>query len=335
VKGIRGNRKTMRSRLAVSLSALLLAALFGFAGFLALGADPVAAEDPKPVIPDASQPQEGPTIVKVGVYVLNVGKLDTSTGAFTIDFYLSFSSDRPFDPSKFEFANGRATVIDKFQDEPSVRFYRIQASLADSLDLSSYPFDHHNLTIELEDKEQDNQTLIYQVVQADSGLDPAVNVAGWDMDGWKAKVDEHYYAPYDSTFSRYIFSIQIHRSLTAAILKTMFPAFIIVLIGLLSLVLAPDKIIPRLTVNTGALTGAVLFHLNMTSSIPPTGYLTFGDRFMLFNYLALTLALASTLIALYYLDKKRTADAERAHKLAIVIVPVVWIGLQALNFVFL
>ena len=123
--------------------------------------------------------------------------------------------------------------------------------------------------------------------------------------------------------------------MTAAILKTFLPALTIVFGGLLSLVLSPDKIIPRLTLNTGALTGAVLFHLNLTSSLPPVGYLTFGDRFMLFNYVALAAALVSTLLALRYVDKKNTASAERVHKTAMGVVPALWIGLQALNFVFL
>jgi hypothetical protein len=162
-----------------------------------------------------------------------------------------------------------------------------------------------------------------------------VNIAGWDFDGWKADVTEHYYAPYDTTFSKYVFSIQIHRSPIAAIFKTFFPALIIVSMGLLSLVLTPDKIIPRLTLTAGSLTGAVLFHLNMTSSLPPLGYLTFGDRFMLINYLALALALISTLIALAQVDKKQTEKAERVHHTALIVVPLVWVGLQVVNFLLL
>jgi hypothetical protein len=170
------------------------------------------------------------------------------------------------------------------------------------------------------------------VSREDSGLDPAVKIAGWEIEGWEAEVDEHYYTPYDTTFSRYIFRIQIHRSPLAAILKTVLPALIIVIVGLLSLVLSPDKIIPRLTLNTGAFTSAVLFHLNMTSSLPPLSYLTLGDRFMILNYVALTMSLVSTLVALYYVDKKRNDDADRVHNLALVAVPVMWVGLQVLNF---
>jgi hypothetical protein len=309
--------------------------IFGFSQYFVHA--PLAAEAKSgntvtaPVI-TPNQVQSNPAKVKVGVYVLSLGKLDTASGSYTVDFYLDLSSDGSSDPGKFEFANGRATSTDKSVDEPTEKFYRIQASLFDNLNLSRYPFDRHHLTIEIEDKEQTNNTQVYEVSKQDSGLDPAVKLAGWDITGWDARVENHYYAPYDTTFSKYIFDIQIQRSDLAAILKTILPALIIVVVGLLSLLLSPDKIIPRLTLNTGAFTSAVLFHLNMTSSLPPLGYLTLGDRFMIFNYLALTLVLISTLIALYYVDKKRQIAANRIHTLALIFVPLLWAGLQLLNF---
>ena len=275
----------------------------------------------------------GPVPVRVGLYLINLGKLDTATGSFTADFYLDLASDTPAAPGNFEFSNGRATSIDKSVDEPTDKFYRIQASLANNLNLSRYPFDSHKLTIEIEDKDQTVNTQIYQVSAADSGIDPAVRVAGWELDGWDAKVDEHLYDIYGTKFSRYVFNINIHRSTTAAILKTILPALTIVIVGLLGLFLAPDKIIPRLTLSTGALTSAVLFHINLTAALPPLGYLTLIDRFMLLNYLALTLAIISTLIAIYYSDKKQLVQADWVHRFALVAVPLVWIAAQVVNFI--
>ncbi len=323
-------------RLMFFFSALLLAI---YLIILGCATSEIVAAQPSPVKSPSSavvqQPQQSPNVVKVSVYVLNVGKLDTSTGAFTIDFYLSFSSDNVTTPGNFEFGNGRATSVDKSVDDPTEKFYRIQAGLVSNLDLSRYPFDRHDLNIELEDKEQTNHTQVYQVSNEDSGLDPEVKLSGWEIQGWKAQVTDHYYAPYGTTFSRYVFSLQVRRSPIAAILKTILPALIIVIVGLLSLVLSPDKIIPRLTLNTGAFTGAVLFHLNMTASLPPLGYLTLGDRFMLINYLALTLTLISTLVALYYVDRKRNTEAGRVHTMALATIPALWVVLEILNFLVL
>lgn len=284
--------------------------------------------------PTAEDSTAQPSVVNVGVYILNVGKLDTSIGAYTVDFYLSFSCENPCQPGDFEFANGRATSIDKVVDEPNEKFYRIQAALVSNLNLSKYPFDEHHLLIQIEDKLQTSKTQMYQVALEDSGVDPAVNIVGWDMKGWTAKVSNHHYSTYGTDFAAYQFDIQIRRPATAAILKSFLPALTIVMVGLLALLLSPDKIIPRLTLTTGSLTGAVLFHLNLTSSIPPVGYLTFADRFMILNYLALALTLISTLGALRYLDKKKPEAAERIHRTAMVTLPALWVGVQVINFLF-
>jgi hypothetical protein len=318
-------------RLVLSLASVLVA-LFAAFGWVLAGQDVAASPAAPPAVVRVPVQSTGPNVVQVGIYVLNIGKLDTATGAFTVDFYMSFTCDNNTTPGGFEFANGRATSVEKSVDEPTLKFYRVQASLVDNLDLSRYPFDRHSLTIEIEDKDQTSSTQVYEVSQADCGLDPAVNIAGWSIDGWRAGVADHYYAPYDTTFSKFVFSVDIRRPVTAAIFKTFLPALIIVLMGLLSLVLTPDKIIPRLTLTAGALTGAVLFHLNMTSSLPPLGYITFGDRFMLINYVGLAMALVSTLGALAYVDRKQNDKANRIHRLALIIVPSVWVGAQLLNF---
>lgn len=73
----------------------------------------------------------------------------------------------------------------------------------------------------------------------------------------------------------------------------------------------------------------------MTSSLPPLSYLTFGDRFMIINYIALALTLISTLIALARVDKKQNDAANRIHNIALAVVPIIWIGLQVVNFLLL
>ena len=71
-----------------------LSIILGFWIFSTFALQPALAQarqDDKLAIHVASDPQDSLANVKVGVYVLNLGKLDTSTGSFTIDFYLSLS----------------------------------------------------------------------------------------------------------------------------------------------------------------------------------------------------------------------------------------------------
>ncbi|MDP3881477.1 MAG: hypothetical protein Q8Q31_01220 [Nanoarchaeota archaeon] len=51
--------------------------------------------------------------VFVGVYILNLGKFDISTGSFTVDFYLSLKCQVNCSSQEFEFINGRASSFEK------------------------------------------------------------------------------------------------------------------------------------------------------------------------------------------------------------------------------
>ncbi len=51
---------------------------------------------------DASEVNE----VSIGIYILNLGKFDISTGSFTADFYMSMTCSKNCSEQDFEFANG-------------------------------------------------------------------------------------------------------------------------------------------------------------------------------------------------------------------------------------
>jgi hypothetical protein len=68
-------------------------------------------------VPNSDQAIE-PNKVLVGIYVLNIGKLDMSTGSYTIDFYLDLVSDRSYPIDNIEFMNGYVNSITKDLDYP-------------------------------------------------------------------------------------------------------------------------------------------------------------------------------------------------------------------------
>jgi hypothetical protein len=163
-----------------------------------------------------------PVKVYVGVYVLNLGKFELATGAYTVDFYLSLRSQEPVEMEDFEFMNGRAATVDKLIDTPTEKFYRIQANLSQNLDLRRYPFDEHLLTIEIEDKRRTVDELVYVVDEQNCGVDPGVIVVGWRLAGWEAKVLTHNYEIYGETYSRFVFGLRIQRVILNAVIKSFF-----------------------------------------------------------------------------------------------------------------
>jgi hypothetical protein len=276
----------------------------------------------------ASQPSEEPIKVRTGLYLLNVGRLDTITATFSADFYLSLECDKPCDPSHFEFVNGRASQVDNQGDTPTRKDYRILGNYYTAINLKSYPFDSHQLDIILEDRGLTQDKLVYQPEPRFNGIDPKVIVSGWELVGWNTKVSTHYYPIFDETYSRYEFFITIRRGVLEAVLKALLPAIFIVVGGFLGFLLGPDKTLQRLTINTGALTGAILFHVNLTSQVPPVGALTYADKFMIINYVGLVGALLSTVFMMIFEEESKVAIAEKLHRRTRFTIPALWLALQ-------
>jgi hypothetical protein len=279
--------------------------------------------------------EKKPQIIRVGIYILNIGKFDIGSGAYTVDFYLSLKSDEPIEKDSFEFMNGRAASRELIEDKPNEKFYRIQANLFQNVNLKDYPFDRHTLTIEIEEKTSDVSKVVYVPDEEMSGVDEYVTFVGWELDGQpRAVVPVHEYRLFGERYSRLSYQINIKRSALAAILKAFVPIAFIMFIGLLSLIIATDKVAMRFGLNTSMLLAAVMFHLNVTSSLPPVGYLTFADKFMFGSYISLALCLGSTLMLMRHTEKGEEAHAKRIFRMSLTLVPIITLALFVLLFIY-
>ncbi len=269
--------------------------------------------------------------VDVSVYVLNLGKYEIATGAFTVDFYLSMKCDLNCDTTGFEFVNGRANSVDKIIDLPKEKFYRIQANLASPVDLKQFPFDAQRIQILIEDRTKTIGELVYVADVESTGFDDSILFSGWNVDGWKAFVQNHDYKVYDETYSQYVFEVNISRIAFNSFLKTFLPVFFILMVVLVSFLLDPDKITTRLAMAGASLTGAVMFHISIANQIPPVGYLTFADKFMGLTYGILMATFIINVVLLELTEQKKTHLVEKIHRrteyLMFIVVPILYIAL--------
>src|SRR6266511_708163 len=174
--------------------------------------------------------------------------------------------------------------------------------------------------------------------RAGTAIDRDVIIAGWDLDpNWDARVEEHYYEAFKQSFSRYIFTIRIQKPPLSVILKVMVPALAMLFTGFLALLIQTEeskasRVVNRITISTSALTATILFYVNLTTSIPPVGYLTFADRFMIINIVALSGVVASSAMLLLLEDRAEDATIHRWHRVFMGLVPASWVGMQAVNW---
>jgi len=265
-----------------------------------------------------------PEKADIGVYIINAGKFDPQSGSYTVDFYLSYVCESNCTPD-FEFSNGRAVSIDKMIDEPAEKFYRIQAVLQDPVDFSRFPFDSHDLTIQIEDKTRTKDELVFDADVEQSGMEPELQFVGWQLKNWSAEVKDHFYAPYDETFSKYTFRIVLQRETLSSLLKVFVPVVFIMLLNFFAHFPDPDKITTRITLHSSFLIAAVMFHVTLGSQLPPLGYLTVADKFMLAAYIPLSFSLLSDIVVLELTEEGDKRFVRTVHRASGAISVAMWI----------
>jgi hypothetical protein len=169
---------------------------------------------------------------------------------------------------------------------------------------------------------------VYLADLEQSGIDDSIAFTGWNIDWWNASAKEHYYPPYNETYSQYRFDVEISRIRLSAFIKTFLPIFIIMLIVLFTFIIDPDKITHRLTIAGSSLVASVMFHISIANQIPPVGYLTMADKFMMLTYFLLLLIFIIDIGILELMELKKTKLAERLHRITeynmLWIVPVIY-----------
>ncbi|MEM3388747.1 MAG: hypothetical protein QW491_04950 [Thermoproteota archaeon] len=303
--------------------ALLLALLFAFSSTVVFN---VKAEGL----------QSNPTNIEVGVWLVNVEKVDLSAGSYRLDFYLWFR----FDPSKisledvkeFEFVNGFPTKYEvKADADNGYLEYRVRGDFIKTFDFSRYPFEMHTLTVELEHKKLNASHLIF-TADPTSNIDKEVNVAGWEIEGFEAAVREHSYS--GDVYSRFVFSVSLKRPMLSSFVKSVLPIIVITTISLLTFFMSPQNFGQRIGLGVTTLMSATTFHLALLSGIPPIGYLTFADRMMLLIYAIFLYNLSVSVYIMRLVDAKKAEEAQKFNKkasklLAIIIIALVVIQLFA------
>jgi hypothetical protein len=268
---------------------------------------------------------------EIGIYLLNVGKVDLQTGSYDLDFYMwikSDTSDFTKSPPRFEFMNGRVTT-EVLAVEPDYYEVRVKGNFLKNMNFQKYPFEQLLLTVEVEGVNDITSTVFVPDTQS-TGIDKLVNIPGWRLVSSDSSVTVHQY-PDDKSYSRYIFSVTIERFFLSSFLKTIFPILIITTIAMLAFWMSPSNFTSRIGLGASTLLAAVAAHLNASNQLPPIGYLTLFDKIMIIAYALFLNNLLSMVIQMRLIDHDKPEAAAtvnaRMRKLMPVIIITIFLSL--------
>lgn len=295
------------------------------------GIDPGKIQKTFPAAPSAEEMGDREA-VRVGVYILSVGNLDTTTSRYTVDFFLNFICETEgCNPSDFDLMNAGAgpEIVNQSEEELKGKeyYFRIRSAMRTNLDLRNFPFDEHVLEIEIEDENKNEDIYLYIADPKLSGIDSSVYVSGWSLEpSITGEVLSHHYDVYDENYSRTRFYIKINHPWFSSFMKGLFAAIVIVGVGMLSFLMKPSDAKDRIALTSGTLASAIFYHMTLTSSIPPVGYLTYADRFMILQYIFTTASLGVA-IGLFLMQSagENEEKLQQLHRATRWSIPVLWV----------
>jgi hypothetical protein len=110
------------------------------------------------------------------------------------------------------------------------------------------------------------------------------------------------------------------------------PIAVITTIALLAFFVSPKNFAQRIGLGVTTLLSATAFHLSLLNGIPPTGYLTFADKMMIFVYGLFLYNLSVSVLIMRYVDTKKEDAAERINKRALGVLPlIILVGIAVLS----
>ena len=132
------------------------------------------------------------------------------------------------------------------------------------------------------------------------------------------------------SISQIHFGIEAKRPALQATFKAVVPVIIMIFVAAFTLLLKPKSAAGRLSTAVGGLMAIVMFQVGQVGSLPPVGYLTRLDKFMIATYLVYLLNIGLSVAMVRFEERKNERMSELMYLVAAGAVPglalVVWLG---------
>ena len=262
-----------------------------------------------------------PNIVKSGIYVDKIEEVSLSDSYWTVDFYLWFNwNGSEVNPGEnFQVIDAKIEnkeLVDEYTNGTEhYQIYFISAKISKFFDVTRFPIDSHVLNIEIEDKKNERQDLLYVADNDTPELNSKVQVPGYVIGNYTTIIEKpHIYTSYfgdprlepgNSSYSQLRAGIDIFRGDLGFYFRIFIGLFIAVAAALVALFIKPTFAEPRFGLGAGALFVAIANTIITSSLVPKTGVMTLADMVNDLGLLLILITLIESTISLYIYDIRK------------------------------
>jgi branched-chain amino acid transport system substrate-binding protein len=295
-------------------------------------------------------------VVAVGISMNEVTVTDMKNAVFTLDFYLRFSYEGEFDEKSLVFVNAvepvtLGTPVAEDRGLLRHRVYHVTADFKYMPDFKKYPFDEHDLCLEIRHPELTRDKLILVADTADMPESVNKNAgavkinpdAGWRVGNVSVYEDiltnpsafaaDSLFSSDASGFSRIRADIRIQRKGSGFALKNFLPMFLIAAVLYAVYFMPADRLSFRVMIFTAALIANAHYHVMFAAKLGADCLCLIEYAF--FAVYALTALAALISVSLYIAEKKQAAKKAGLLNLAgIILHPCIVLTVAVLMFVY-
>ena len=332
---------------------------------LALTALPLSAQEtaadctvPASVAATRPDPEDVPTEVAVGLYVIDVTEIDDVRQTFTADLHLAVSWH---DPRLGEASLGRSLAacrlglseiwhphidvlnqrnLDEHYDdvvaidgEGHVLYrQRFFGTLSSRVDLRDFPFDRQILEVNVASFRFDSGEVELTVDERRTGRLEPFSLTGWSVELGGTRVTSEEIAPQNRSVALLHYELVGERQSLFFVLKVILPLSLIVFMAWTVFWIDPSLLPPRVGISTASVLTLIAFQWSLGHLLPRVSYLTRVDRFTLGASLLVFLALGEAILTARLARTEREPLGNRIDRWSRVVYPVVLVVILFVAF---
>jgi len=261
-------------------------------------------------------PKDKPTLVDIGLYVINIDSIDVSKQSFNANIFLAmewndprlaerttrkrrYQLDEVWFPS-YIFTNMQRSFkslpeVVEVSPEGNVRYrQRYFATFSNQMTLHKFPFDSHWIKFQLitpgsELEQVQFSTKLFEDV---TSIRKDLSIPDWKILDFKVHVKPYNVLEGLRPVPAFTFEFKAKRLWEYYTNKVIFPLTLIVMMSWLVFWIDPKNFGPQIGLSSAAMLTLIAYRFTLESLIPPVSYLTPLDTFLLGSTFLVFLALA-------------------------------------------
>ncbi len=290
-----------------------------------------------------SRPATGdaPTIVRVGLFVLDVDAIDSAQQSFAANVYIEAQWMDPrlahdggvikrplidvWHP-RLQLLNQQklfATfpeAVEVMGNGEVIYRQRYWGNFSQPLRLHKFPFDHQVLTIQVvPGGYTPSEVEIAPLSEASgrmSGISPSFSVADWAVVKWDVQASPIVLIPGREGMSSLLFSLEMTRESAYYIIKVILPLCMIVAMSWVSFWIDPDEVSVNVSVAITSVLTIVAYRFSIGETLPKIAYLTRMDAFTLAAMFLVFLAVIQVVVNSMLVKRGHKQIAQRFDRAA-------------------